>query len=77
MGGGGGIDQQQGVGMDSSMLSDEDLAGLAQNPVGGDYEDLQLQQMEAALTDPATPPDQRAMLEQQLALAARRRLAGV
>lgn len=77
MGGGMGIDEQAGVGLDSSMLSDDDLATMAQQGDAVGYEDLQLQQMEAALNDPATPPEERAMLEQQLALAARRKLAGV
>lgn len=77
LGGGGGIDQMQGVGLDSSQLTDEDLAAMSQQGGAVDYEDLQLQQLEGALNDPATPPDQRAMLEQQLALAARRRMAGV
>jgi hypothetical protein len=76
-GGGAGLDQMQGVGLDSSQLSDDDLAGMAEGGDAVGYEDLQLQQMEAALNDPSTPPEQRAMLEQQLALAARRRMAGV
>jgi hypothetical protein len=72
-----GLDQSQGVGLDTSSLSDEDLAGMAQQGGAVDFEDLQLQQLEQALNDPGTPPEQRAMLEQQLALAARRRLGGV
>lgn len=40
-------------------------------------EDAQAEQMAMALDDPSTPPEIRAELEQQLALAARRQLAGL
>ena len=41
---------------------------------GGDFEEMAIQELTAALQDPATPPEERAMIEQQLAEAARRRL---
>jgi hypothetical protein len=40
-------------------------------------EDLQVEQMAAALEDPSVPPDQKMQIQQQLALAARRQLAGL
>lgn len=39
--------------------------------------DAQVEQILPLLSDPNTPPDQKAMLQAQLALAARRRMAGV
>lgn len=67
-------------------MSDVDLQGLGagmQQPGAGDMqglqspEDMQLAQMEQALADPNTSPDERAAIEAQLAIAARRRMAGV
>lgn len=40
-------------------------------------EDLQVQQMAQALDDPNIPPAQKQQIQQQLALAARRQLAGL
>jgi len=48
--------------------------------MGGDVgspEDIEVAQLEAALNDPNTPPQMIQAIQQQLALAARRRLAGV
>jgi hypothetical protein len=44
--------------------------------MGGD-EDFAVQEMAAALEDPNVAPQDKAVIEQQLALAARRRLAGM
>lgn len=59
-------------------LTGNDLAALSQ-PLGDlqSPEDQQIAQMDAALDDPATPPEVKAQLMQQLDLAARRRLAGL
>jgi hypothetical protein len=59
-------------------MSDVDLAALGA-PVQGMQtpEEMQVAQMEQALTDPNTSPDQRAAIEAQLAIAARRRFAGL
>lgn len=54
-----------------------DLAALDEAPDLGGEEDLMVQEMAAALEDPNVPPEDKAMIEQELALAARRRLAGV
>lgn len=39
-------------------------------------EEIEVEQMAAALEDPSVPPEQKAQIEQMLALAARRQLAG-
>ena len=65
------------VAPDTSALSDDQVAALAQPGGAANYEDLQAQALMQQLDDPNLPPEQRAMLEQQLALAARRKLAGV
>jgi hypothetical protein len=59
-------------------LTGNDLAALSQ-PIGGmdSPEDAEVAQLEAALNDPNTPPDQQQQLAQMLDLAARRRLAGL
>jgi hypothetical protein len=44
---------------------------------GATPEDLQVQQMAAALDDPNVPPEQKLQIQQQLSLAARRQLAGL
>lgn len=70
------------VGVDTGELGNDDLAGIA-GPEGAPVdeapveEDQDYAQMEAALNDPNTPPEVRAMLEQQLAMAARRSLSGL
>lgn len=66
-----------GVGLSTDQLSDEELAAMASPGSTVDFDQLQLQQMEAAMNSPDTPPEERAMLQQQLAVAARRRMAGV
>jgi hypothetical protein len=67
-----------GVPGSTDDLTGNDLAALAQ-PIGDlqSPEDQQVAQMDAALNDPNTPPEQRAQLQQLLDLAARRRLAGL
>ena len=60
-----------GMGMDSSMLGNEDLSQMV------DPEEEQFQQMQAMMDDPNLPPAQRQMLEQQMAMAARKRLSGI
>lgn len=59
-------------------LTGNDLAALGQ-PIGDlqSPEEQQIAQMDAALNDPNTPPEQQAQLQQMLDLAARRRLAGL
>lgn len=52
-------------------LSNQDLAAMTQTPDEQMYEE-----MAALLNDPNTPPEQRAAIEQELALAARRQLLG-
>lgn len=62
-------------GGNTDLLSESDLSDL-----GGEEfspEDAELEEMIAALEDPNTPPEVRQMIEQQLAVAARRRLAGL
>lgn len=61
-------------------MSNVDLAGMQ---VGGgeelgleDPEEAAIAEMSAALENPATDPNTRAMIQQQLELAARRRLVG-
>lgn len=39
-------------------------------------EEIEVEQMAAALEDPTVPPEEKAQIEQMLALAARRQLAG-
>lgn len=60
--------------------STDDLTGTDLGAMGGDVgsaEDIEVAQMLSALQDPNTPPDVMQAIQQQLALAARRRLAGV
>lgn len=64
-----------GVGQNTDQLTGADLGAM-----GGDVgspEDIEVAQLEAALNDPNTPPQMIQAIQQQLALAARRRLAGV
>lgn len=60
------------AGVDSSMLSDAELAQMTQ-----DDSDLQAEQLLQQLNDPNIPPAEKAFIQQQLVLAAKRRLAGV
>lgn len=62
----------------TDQLTGADLAALAQ-PVGDvqSPEDQQVAQIDAMLSDPNTPPEQRQQLQQMMDLAARRRLAGL
>lgn len=57
---------------DSSMLSDQDLSQLAQSP-----DDQQAAQLQAMLEDPTLPPAEKLQIQEMLATAARRRLAGI
>jgi hypothetical protein len=62
-------------GANSDQLTGADLGAM-----GGDVgspEDIEVAQLEAALQDPNTPPEIMQAIQQQLALAARRRLAGL
>lgn len=67
---GGGMDP----GMDPGMMGGE--PGGPMDP-GMDPEELQAEEMAAALEDPSTPPDERNQIIQQMQIAARRKLAGV
>lgn len=60
---------------DSSMLSEQDLAGM----VGAEADPTQASadQMIAALQDPNTPLEIKQQIEMQLTTAARRRMAGM
>lgn len=61
--------------MDSSALSDEDLAGMVDQQA--DPEMATAEELMAALENPETPPEVKQMIEMQLATAARRRMAGL
>lgn len=61
--------------MDSSALSDEDLAGMVEGDM--DPEAQTAEELMAALENPETPPEVKQMIEMQLATAARRRMAGL
>jgi hypothetical protein len=58
---------------DTSQLSDEDLAAMA----GEDPDEEAVAEMMAALEDPNTPPEQKAILQRELMLAAQRQAAGL
>lgn len=58
-------------------VGQDDLSMLDQPEELPSSEDLEVEQMAAALDDPQVPPEQKAQIEQQLALAARRQLAGL
>lgn len=58
----------------SDQFSDEELAALGG---GGQQQDPQVQAAIAALEDPNTPPDTRQAIQTMLAIAARRRMAGI
>lgn len=88
--GGGGQMDLAALGQDATMppapssaapvdpaLGQDDLAMLDQPEEMMAPEDIEIEQMTAALDDPNTPPDVRQEIEQQLALAARRQLAGL
>lgn len=62
------------IGAESGMPGGEGLMGMGEELSDEDLEVEALQQM---LDDPNTPPQMKALLEQQLAIAARRRLAGM
>src|ERR1044072_278099 len=68
-------------GADTSVLSDQDLGAMNAQaaPTGTDFDptDLEVQQLQAQLDDPNTPPEIRQQIQAQLSLAARRNLAGV
>lgn len=67
-------------GQDTSALSDQQLGQLGDAaPVGQDIdpEALQVQELTQALQDPNTPPQVKAQIQAELAMAARRKLAGV
>lgn len=67
-GAGGGVGLGPGVG--------QALEGVG--AVGGaDQDQLEIDALEAALADPNTPPEERALIQARLAQAARRQLAGV
>lgn len=58
---------------DTGQMSDDQLASMT----GQDPTEADAQAMAAALDDPSVPPDQKQLIQQQIALAARRKLAGV
>lgn len=63
-------------GLNTDQLTGQDLSAMA----GSDFsspEDQMGDEMQAALLDPNTTPEQRDLIQQQIAMAARRRLAGV
>lgn len=64
-----------GVG-NTGGLGNPELEGMAG---GGEptEEDLQFEQMASAMNDPTTPPEVREAIQAQLAMAARRNLAGM
>jgi hypothetical protein len=66
------------MGGDTGDLSNVDLAGMELGPDEGleSPEDAAAAEMAAALENPSTDPNQRALIQQQLELAARRRLVG-
>ncbi len=67
-----------GAGLDTDQLTGEDLAALSGEGLDGlTPEELEVQQMSMALEDPNTPPEEKAQIEQLLAMAARRRIAGI
>lgn len=66
---------------DLSQLSDEDLMAMLDGggDMGGGMNQVgpQVDMLEGALGDEGTSPDERSMIENDLALAARRRMAGL
>lgn len=62
--------------VDPSVV-DGDLSMLDQPEEIPSEEDMAVEQMTSALEDPNTPPEMKAQIEQELALAARRQLAGL
>lgn len=68
--------EQLPVDVSTGQLGNDQLAGFA-DPQGAAAQDPEYAAMEAAYNDPNTPPDVRALLEQQLAMAARQMLAGL
>jgi hypothetical protein len=58
-------------------LGQDDMAMLDQPEEMPAQEDIEVEEMAAALEDPNTPPEVKQQIEQQLALAARRQLAGL
>lgn len=61
-------------GVTSDQLGNEDLETMA---TGGGGEDPDVAAVIQALEDPNTPPQQKQQIEMMLALAARRRMAGI
>lgn len=62
-------------------MTNQDLSGLTPdggglNEAASSPEDDMAAQLQEALNDPNTPPDQRAAIEQQIALAARKSMLG-
>lgn len=73
-----------GQALGQQVINPGDAALAQQGPdqggmgdMGVDPEEEDAQMMQQMLDDPMTPPDQKAMIQQQLQLAARRRLAGL
>ena len=68
-----------GQDLGAQVINPGDTALAAQGPDMGGYDPQQemADQMQAALSDPSTPPDQRQQILEQLQLEARRRLAGL
>ena len=66
-------------GQNQTDFTTDQLTGADLSAMGGDLnaEDLQAQDMQAALMDPNTPPQERQMIQQQIAMAARRKMAGM
>ena len=68
-----GAEGGEGMAMDPGMQP-----GMEPGLEGGiDPEEIELQELQAALEDPNTPPEMQQMIQQRLAMAARRRMAGV
>lgn len=75
LGGLAGPDPSQGLGGGNT----DQLTGADLGSMGGDAMDpdaAQVDQMLQMLQDPNTPPDQKQMIQAQIAMAAKRRLAG-
>lgn len=62
--------------LNTDDLTGNDLAALGEPVDVGDPQDLEVQQMMAALDDPEVPEEAKLEIQQMLDLAARRRLAG-
>jgi hypothetical protein len=71
----GGLDSLSGLGAggESEAIPTEELAGM----VSADPDAVQGEELIAALEDPNTPPEIKAQIQEMLATAARRRMAGI